>query len=1835
MNNDFKPIKLTAVALGVGVALSFSTSHGALTPMSGPFSSPEWFGQANYLYSPLPEICDGVTDTTTSGGHCTNSSPAGALAGGLLKFVDSLPLLSVGCTTAGTGGTNNLGQCLSVATPDKTTFAKKIMTDNTGNTLNLPNTDYYSIELVEYSKLMHSDMGAPTPLRGYHQLATPGNSSPSAAQPQYLSPFIIAAKGLPTRLKFKNSIAHEIPLPVDQSYWGAGSIDYNGQNQTPNATPMVASTMRANLHLHGGDTPWISDGTPHTWTAATGDATGGTGPGFSKGLSFQNVPDMVTNGWLLAGNTCAQSGLTTGECINPTTTDGLASYYYPNGQSSRLMFYHDHSYGITRLNVYMGEAGGYLLADKAQEDSLHGMGLPGWIAVDKDISNNITGVNLGNSDIAHLIPMVIQDKTFVPDNGEDGGQTALQDPTWPAPSNALAATDYSGPLPYWTTTGGSATDGWGKGSLWLPHVYVTNQLPMAVSQDMAGNPIVPSTIAPLGRWDYTPWMGAPLQINMPPVDCTTTAYPIPFSCPAMKNPMAVPESFMDTIVVNGTVYPHVNVYPSAYRFKMLNAADDRFFNLGLYVAVTQDPNVTIVDTTPATPGMGASADATITAGHVASFLITSPGSGYPMSPQVPLVGGSGIGAVAYATVDTTGAILKYVVDPAGTGTGYAIGDPLTIGTDAATYTVATGNCTTTATTGCAITGLTQIIAPTTIGQPINPMVVKLNYGLEPVDYAGLGITEAKGLATVDSTGAVIDLMVDPANTGLNYIAGGTSCENVANSLVPLCTEVKQVYPTVYTTHTTPQLCSGSNASAVTVDNMGLTHVANLNLGRTGMAPKCWPANWPSDGSAHSGVVPDPFYAGPPIIQIGNEGGLLPNPVIIPSTPISYQYNRKVATVLGFTAGHGLDMSPAQRTDVVMDFHSFAPATPGNTTVLIAYNDHPAPAPLFDSRYDMYTGDLDQSSGGGAPSTLPGYGPNTRTLMQIRVAGNDPLPNSPVNIAAIQSTSTGIPALFASTQDPIIVPEPQYPQNGLAPGSPGNGYAPTATAGTFYTVQLPNSDAGVLGGITVTAGGKYAEKPTVTIAAPTGINAPVQATASANLVGGPVNALYLSSGGSGYTSPPTITVTSTTPGVGTGASFTANLTATSLTSATLATPGSGYGTGLSTINWIKDGAKAAIACTGCGTVSYGVNNINITNAGLYAGYTGASAPTLSFSGGGGTGAAATATLGTTGGITKVVPAATKFCGIVTTTGRAVTFVKAGGGGTSATATANISNGVITAINVTAPGSGYAQTGTTFTIAGCTNPTGTITIGRPITAVTLTATGTGYTAAPAVATSALVAGTGGSLATLTSTVSGYLSAVNQTNIIAAIGTNTTSSTLSLPSASPTPNGQVPGTVAVVRAPSAVIGYTKVSGGIGYTTTPTITVTSTTPGVGTGAVFKAQMTQRQIASFSLTNPGNGYVDTVPAVAITPVLATAAGSYNTGDGGGAGAAYYNPTVVDFKGIIEGFDPIWGTLNVELADSIPAPGTAVSQNYLVAAAMPFGYVDPPSELITDGAVADWRIDHIGVDAHALHFHLFNVQIVNYLDVAGQIYMPDSNQLGWNEVLRSEPFTSVFVALRPKKMALPWELPLSIRALDPTTYLGAVNGPVTCINNPFALQALVGPVCVPFTQVDPTANAVNITNALVNFGSEYVYHCHLLSHEEHDMMRPISFILPPKNAPGLVRTNATTLTITDNSFNETDFIIEKSTDSGSTWAQFASVQTGKGSTTSIGVKGTTIVTGAATGTNVLYRAKAANIVGCNASVPALIDSALPATAAPACSDIFTGWPSVTAFSPASTGSGVP
>lgn len=744
----------------------------------------------------------------------------GALSGGIRKFVDTLAGLDA-------AGANNLGNYIPVAVPDTTAY---------------PGSDYYEIELLDYEQKFHSDL-PPTKLRGYRQRNAPGGP----AAPKYLGPLIIAQKDRPVRVLFINSLPDSnnggnLFVPVDETIMGAGegpALDANGHR-------IKYPQNRATIHLHGGLTPWISDGTPHQWIVPAAEEAL-IPPSYKRGVSVKDVPDM----WFNAAGDRVPAG-TPGATNYPGP--GKQTFYYTNQQSARLMFYHDHAYGITRLNVYVGEAAGYLLQDQVEKDLING--------------TNLTGVNPTNAKVLPDagIPLIIQEKTFV-----DAATIANQDPLWRWDLDA---------------NGNPKT-----GSLWLPNVYMPAQ-----------NPWDPTGASAFGRWQYGPWFWPPTSgIQFGPVpneyyDPANAPWEPPMR-PAMPSPSMGMEAFNDTPMVNGVVYPTVEVDPTLVRFRILNAANDRFFNLQFYVA-----------------------------------------------------------------------------------------DP------------------------------------------------------DQVSWDGRTNTEVR--------------MVPSINTP-NF-----------------------------------------------------------------------PPTWPVD--ARAGGVPDPTMMGPSWVMIGTEGGFLPAPVVLPPQPIAWNMNATAFNV-GNVTDHSLLLGCAERADVLVDFSPYAGKT------LILYNDAPAAFPALDPRYDYYTGNPDQTSSGGTPTTQPGYGPNTRTLMQIKVRA----PQGGAPLGGITVTNGG--------QD-----YSSAPQVVITPTAGGSGAAATATCGVDHVSVLDG-------------GSGYTAAPTVTISGGGGSGAAAVATVSR----GRVTKITMTSVGSGYTSAPTVTLSG---GGGTGATA---VSALFVQAVTLTSAGSGY-TALPDIDLVGGGGYSAAA-----------------------------------------------------------------------------------------------------------------------------------------------------------------------------------------------------------------------------------------------------------------------------------------------------------------------------------------------------------------------------------------------------------------------------------------------------------------------------------------------------------------------------------------------------------------------------------------------------------------------------------------------------------------------------------
>ncbi len=226
--------------------------------------------------------------------------------GGIKKFVDTLP----GLTEA---GANNLGQYIPLAVPDQATF---------------PGNDYYVIAVVQHREQMSSSLPVSgTLLREYVQLETTANAAVSkhvalvqdnldgttspimmpdgvtqavgVDDPHYLGPTIVASKDHAVRIVFYNLLpkgdrratcssrrtrrimgSGMTPASTDPVPGNPPSVLDDVRNPMctekyydPAKRDMCFTENRATLHLHGGRTPWISDGTPHQWITPADEST--------------------------------------------------------------------------------------------------------------------------------------------------------------------------------------------------------------------------------------------------------------------------------------------------------------------------------------------------------------------------------------------------------------------------------------------------------------------------------------------------------------------------------------------------------------------------------------------------------------------------------------------------------------------------------------------------------------------------------------------------------------------------------------------------------------------------------------------------------------------------------------------------------------------------------------------------------------------------------------------------------------------------------------------------------------------------------------------------------------------------------------------------------------------------------------------------------------------------------------------------------------------------------------------------------------------------------------------------------------------------------------------------------------------------------------------------------------------------------------------------------------------------------------------------------------------------------------------------------------------------
>ena len=349
-------------------------------------------------------------------------------------------------------------------------------------------------------------------------------------------------------------------------------------------------------------------------------------------------------------------------------------------------------------------------------------------------------------------------------------------------------------------------------------------------------------------------------------------------------------------------------------------------------------------------------------------------------------------------------------------------------------------------------------------------------------------------------------------------------------------------------------------------------------------------------------------------------------------------------------------------------------------------------------------------------------------------------------------------------------------------------------------------------------------------------------ANPSTAAGALARVIITSGGSGYTSAPTVSFTG---GGGTGATATAILSGGAVTGLVLGAGGSGY-TSAPTVGFTGGGGSgaAAIAALTPSTVA----SIAVGSGG--SGYT--AAPAVVLTGGAGSGAGATAVLTPT----ALAAIALTAPGSGYTSAPTVTIT--GGGGSGATASVTIAAGGVSGLTLTAPGSGYTSAPTvTFAGGGGTGAAATCTLTATggVTAVAVSNGGAYYERTPTVA----LTGGGGSGATATALLAATTLANLQVNNAGSGYNNRLAAVLT------GGGGAGAAGLAVINGSGQITAVVPIALGSGYTTAPTVTLAYTGTGSGgSGATVTANISGGQVTSYTVTAAGSGYLPS-PVVSIT----------------------------------------------------------------------------------------------------------------------------------------------------------------------------------------------------------------------------------------------------------------------------------------------------------------------------------------------------------------------------------
>jgi FtsP/CotA-like multicopper oxidase with cupredoxin domain len=258
--------------------------------------------------------------------------------------------------------------------------------------------DYYEISVLQFSQQILPAGFPATPVWGYGTASSANPSVPVNHNSPSLT--IEATAERPVRIKWINGLKdingdyRPHLLSVDQTlHWAnpPGGIDFRDTRPVFNSTPLpYTGPVPMVTHVHGA--------------VGVGDESDGYAEAWYLPDARNIPPKYATEGtWYSFFKTKAS------DKFGATWGPGFAIQQYPNKDRASANWYHDHTLGMTRVNVYAGPAGFYIIRGGPSGDNFV-------LDTRTNVAANLPGPPPKPGDPAgtkyYEIPIAIQDRSF-------------------------------------------------------------------------------------------------------------------------------------------------------------------------------------------------------------------------------------------------------------------------------------------------------------------------------------------------------------------------------------------------------------------------------------------------------------------------------------------------------------------------------------------------------------------------------------------------------------------------------------------------------------------------------------------------------------------------------------------------------------------------------------------------------------------------------------------------------------------------------------------------------------------------------------------------------------------------------------------------------------------------------------------------------------------------------------------------------------------------------------------------------------------------------------------------------------------------------------------------------------------------------------------------------------------------------------------------------------------------------------------------------------------------------------------------------------------------------